>query len=115
MNLFLMTAYAEPAATAAGDGSTMMASFGSLLIPVLMLVFLYFIMIRPQRKKDKLTKEMLAGLVVGDKIVTIGGIHGKITQIKDDDLVIETGSAAEKSSMKICRWAVREVVKPAEA
>lgn len=114
MNLFLMTAYAEPVA-AGTDGNALMASFGSLLIPILMLAFLYFIMIRPQRKKDKLTKEMLAGLVVGDKIVTIGGIHGKITQIKDDNLIIETGSATEKSSMKICRWAVREVVKPAEA
>ena len=115
MNLFLMTACAEPVATAepavAGPG----AMLSSLIFPILMIAILYFIMIRPQRKRDKLTKEMLAGLVVGDKIITIGGIHGKITQIKDDTLILETGSGAEKSFVKISRWAVREVVKPAEA
>lgn len=116
MNLFIMKALAEPAAAtadtaAAGTG----AMLSSLLVPVLMLAVLYFLMIRPQRKRDKLTKEMLAGLLVGDKIVTIGGIHGKIVTIKDDTLVIETGSGAEKSAIKISRWAVREVVKPAEA
>ena len=54
-------------------------------------------------------------LTVGDKLVTIGGIHGKITQIKDDTLVLETGSASEKSYIKVSRWAVKEVLKPAEA
>ncbi len=117
MNLFIMTAFAEPAATAseqaavAGPG----AMLSSLLLPILMLAVLYFIMIRPQRKRDKLTKEMLAGLLVGDKIITIGGIHGKIVAIKDENLVIETGSGGERSTIKISRWAVREVVKPAEA
>lgn len=116
MNLFIMKALAAPAATgadAAAAGPAAMLS--SLLLPILMLAVLYFIMIRPQRKRDKLTKEMLAGLLVGDKIITIGGIHGKIVTIKDEDLVIETGSGAEKSTIKISRWAVREVVKPAEA
>ena len=58
-------------------------------------------------------KEMLAGLIVGDKIVTIGGIVGKITSIKDDEIVIETGSPAEKSYVKFQRSAVREVLKAA--
>lgn len=113
MNLFVMTALANPAA--ADPAATQAAGLSGLLLPILMLVLLYFIMIRPQRKRDKLTKEMLAGLLVGDKIITIGGIHGKIVSIKDDTLVIETGSGAEKSTIKISRWAVREVVKPAEA
>ncbi len=119
MNLFIMNALAEPAATgaagAAGAAAGPAAMLSSLMLPILMLVVLYFIMIRPQRKKDKLTKEMLAGLLVGDKIVTIGGIHGKITAIKDEDLVIKTGAGADESYIKISRWAVREVVKPAEA
>ena len=93
----------------------MTASLSGMLLPILMLVILYFLMIRPQRKRDKLTKEMLAGLLVGDKIVTIGGINGKILAIKDETLVIETGSGENKSTLKISRWAVREVVKPAEA
>ena len=88
--------------------------YSMILLPVAMIAIFYFILIRPQRKKDKLVKEMLSQLVVGDKIITIGGIHGKITSIKDEELVIETGSASEKSFVKISKWAVREVEKPFE-
>lgn len=88
--------------------------YSMIILPVAMIAIFYFILIRPQRKKDKLVKEMLSQLVKGDKIITIGGIHGKIESIKDDELVIETGSASEKSYIKISRWAVREVVKPFE-
>lgn len=111
MNLFVMTAFAEGAAPAPVGA----AGLTPLIMPILLLALLYFMMIRPQRKKDKLTKEMLAALVVGDKILTIGGIQGKIVSIKDDTVVIETGSATEKSTIKISRWAIREVTKPAEA
>jgi len=93
------------------------AAGASLFQPILMMVALfaimYFMMIRPQKKRDKLVKEMLAGLIVGDKIVTIGGIVGKITSIKDDEIVIETGSPANKNYVKFQRSAVREVLKPA--
>lgn len=98
------------------DGST---GTVSMIQPILMLVvffaILYFMMIRPQRKRDKLTREMLAGLIVGDKIVTIGGIVGKISSIKDDEIVVETGSPSEKSFVKFQRSSVREVLKPAPA
>ena len=80
-----------------------------------MILIFYFMIIRPQKKREKLTQQMLAALTVGDKLVTIGGIQGKITQIKDDTLVLETGSASEKSYVKVSRWAVKEVLKPAEA
>lgn len=113
MDWLIMTAHAAGETTAAPAGP--MGMLSALAMPVLMIAILYFIMIRPQRKKDKLTKEMLAGLIVGDRIVTIGGIYGKITSIKDDTLVIEIGQGAEKGTMKIARWAVREVEKPAEA
>ena len=91
---------------------------GSMIQFVVMMVALfavmYFMVIRPQKKREKLTREMLAGLIVGDKIITIGGITGKIASIKDDNLVIESGSASDKSYIKIARWAVKEVLKPAE-
>lgn len=110
------TVFAEPAATAAANGA---AAGGSLIstfaLPVIMIAVLYFIMIRPQRKKDKLVKEMLSQLTVGDKILTIGGIHGKITAIKDDKLIIESGMGADVSHIKIEKWAVKEVIKPYEA
>lgn len=89
----------------------------SLVQPIIMMVVLfalmYFMLIRPQKKRDKLTRQMLSELVVGDKIVTIGGIIGKITALKDDEIVIETGSAAEKSCVKFQRSSVKEVLKPA--
>lgn len=86
-----------------------------ILLMVILFVIMYFMMIRPQKKRDKLTQQMLAGLIVGDKIVTIGGIVGKIASIKDDEIVIETGSPSEKSFVKFQRQAVREVLKPAPA
>lgn len=69
----------------------------------------YFLVIRPQRKKDKETKAMLNSLKVGDEILTIGGIYGKIINIKDDILTIEVG--ADKTKLKIARWAVRNIEK----
>lgn len=87
----------------------------SVFMMVALFAIMYFMMIRPQKKREKLTKEMLAGLIVGDKIVTIGGVIGKITSIKDDEIVIETGSPSEKSYVKFQRSSVREVLKPAPA
>ncbi|MBO5742794.1 MAG: preprotein translocase subunit YajC [Clostridia bacterium] len=114
MNLFDLTAYAAPAAagTTAGAGGMVSAFLPFILIIAVM----YFLMIRPQKKKEKLKQEMLSQLIVGDKILTIGGIHGKIVSVKDDVLVIETGEAAndKKSYIKITRWAVSEVTKPGE-
>ena len=75
---------------------------------VAMLAIFYFLLIRPQKKKEKEARLMMEALRVGDKIVTIGGIYGKITQLKEDTLIMETG--ALESSMKISRSAVREVL-----
>ena len=81
------------------------------LLPIIlligMLVVFYFMIIRPQQKKDKAVKEMLAALKVGDRITTIGGIYGRITSIRDDVLTIEVGS--DKTKMMIARWAVRSL------
>ena len=81
---------------------------------VAMIAIFYFLLIRPQKKREKETKMMLESLVVGDKIITIGGIHGKITQIKDDSLIIESGALGNLSSIKVSRSAVREIVKKTE-
>ena len=113
MNLLALTAYAAPAAQAGAGTGSMVSAF---LPFVLIIAVMYFLMIRPQKKKEKLKQEMLSQLIVGDKILTIGGIHGKIVSVKDDILVIETGEAAadKKSYIKITRWAVSEVTKPGE-
>ncbi|MBP3522961.1 MAG: preprotein translocase subunit YajC [Clostridia bacterium] len=74
---------------------------------ILIFVIFYFMLIRPQRKKDKEAKKMLENLKVGDRICTIGGIYGTIVRIKDEVLTIEVGE--QKTQMMIARWAVRNV------
>ena len=110
MNLFEITAYAAGEAQQPGT----MSMFSSLLPFVLIIGIMYFLMIRPQKKKEKLKQEMLSQLIKGDKILTIGGIHGKIIEIKGDNLIIETGKAGMTSTIKIARWAISEVTKPGE-
>lgn len=102
-------ATADAAGQAAAGGP--LAIIMSLAPMILLVVVFYFILIRPQRKKDKENKLMLENLKVGDKITTIGGIVGTITKIKDDKIVIETGFGSDKQPMMMERWAVRDVEK----
>jgi preprotein translocase subunit YajC len=77
----------DAAAPAAGGG--IMSSVQSFLPLVLIVVVFYFFMIRPQMKKQKEAKKFMAEIKKGDKIVTIGGIHGKIAEINDTTFTIE--------------------------
>ncbi len=86
---------------------------GMLLPFIILFVLMYFMIIRPQKKRDKLVKEMLAGLIKGDKVLTIGGIIGKITSIKDDEIIIESGRGNEKSYLSMKRSSISEVLKAA--
>ena len=82
---------------------------GTLLyIGMLVLMFgvMYFIMIRPQRKKQKEEEKMRNNLQIGDEILTIGGFYGRVVSIKEDSLVIE--SASDHTKQKIARWAVQQ-------
>lgn len=62
---------------------------GNLILPVLLVVVFYFFMIRPQIKKNKDAKKFKEGIKKGDHVVTIGGIHGKIVEIKDSTVVLD--------------------------
>ena len=89
-----------------------MSTIVSILPLVLIIVLLYFMMIRPQRKKEKETKAMINAMKVGDKVVTIGGICGKVAKIKDEYVFIETGNIGtpdQKSVVKMERDAIRTV------
>ena len=90
----------------------MMASFTSLLLPIGLIVLMYFFLIRPQKKQEKETARMRNNLVVGDEISTVGGLVGRIVKINEekDIITIETGS--DKNKLKIFRWAVRNVEVP---
>ncbi len=83
----------------------------SVLMLVLMFAVFYFILIRPQKKKEKKLREMIAALKVGDEVASIGGIHGKIARIKDDVFVLETGIGTTKSFITIERAAISRLIK----
>lgn len=95
------------AATEMSAGATFIAYAVQLLPMILIFVVFYFVLIRPQRKKDKEAKAMLDNLKVGDRICTIGGIYGTIVKIKDDVLTIEVGE--QKTQLVFARWAIRNV------
>ena len=116
MNTKLMSLLADATAAAeATAGAEAEMSTGATIIYyavqfvplILIFVIFYFMLIRPQRKKDKEAKKMLENLKVGDRICTIGGIYGTIVRIKDDVLTIEVGE--QKTQLVFARWAVRNV------
>ena len=84
-------------------------SMFSILILVLLFAVMYFLMIRPQKKREKETKAMRAGIGVGDEIVTIGGICCKVVKTKEESIVVQVGP--DKVKMEFMRWAVSKVVK----
>ena len=79
------------------------------LMPLILLIFImYFLLIRPQKKREKETTQMRNSLQVGDEIITIGGICGKIVKLKDESLIIQVG--ADKIKFEVMRWSVSKVV-----
>ena len=80
---------------------------------IFFVVIMYFMIFLPQKKRDKKAKEMVSSLQVGGNVITIGGVVGKIINIKDDELTIET--SIERSQVVIKKWAVKEIVQPVEA
>jgi preprotein translocase subunit YajC len=95
-----------------GSGST--NSWVTMGLPfVLVIAISYFMIILPQRKRDKKMKSMLESITTGDELITIGGVCGKIVNIKDDEITIESG--IEKTKIKLKSWAIKEVIKPVEA
>lgn len=89
-----------------------LTNYGSLLLIPLILVAMYFLMIRPQKKQEKETANMRNSLAVGDEITTIGGIIGKIVSIKEETVMIETGH--DRTKIRILKSAVRNVDVKAE-
>ncbi|WP_240376460.1 preprotein translocase subunit YajC [Bacillus piscicola] len=79
----------------------------AIIMLVLMFAIFYFLLIRPQQKRQKQVREMHSNLQKGDRIVTIGGLHGKIDAIDEDKIVIDTGTSQK---LTFDRNSVREVV-----
>jgi len=85
-----------------------MSTLSTILPLILLIAVMYFLLIRPQKKREKEVNAMRSGVQVGDEIITIGGICGKIVKTKDESLVIQVG--ADKVKFEIMRWAVSKVV-----
>ncbi len=111
MNYALLNNLADAAATAATEemstGAMIIYTAVQLLPMILIFVVFYFMLIRPQKKKDKAVKDMLNALKVSDRVCTIGGIYGTVTGLKDDTVTLAVG--AQKTSMVFARWAIRSV------
>ena len=92
--MFISSAFAQ-AAPAAAAGGDMMSSLTSMLPLVLMFVVLYFVMIRPQMKKQKEHRAMIDALAKGDEVATAGGMLGKVTKLGDAYLTLELAPGVE--------------------
>ena len=104
------TAYAEEAAAATEEltpAATAISLIGSFFPLIIMFALMYFLMIRPEKKRKKKEKAMLDALKRGDRICTIGGIYGTIMDIKDDTITLAVGR--DNMSMVVTRWAIRSV------
>ncbi|WP_164169917.1 preprotein translocase subunit YajC [Ruminococcus flavefaciens] len=108
-----LNAFAEGESSAAnGQQPGGMSLLSMPLMLIIMFVLLYFMAIRPQKKRDRELKEMQESLQIGDEIVTGGGIVGIVVSVGEDTVVIETGGAKHK--LRIKNWAITENVTAAE-
>ena len=95
-----------PAATtgAATEGAAGASGWSSIIMIVIIFAVFYFLMIRPENKRKKKAQEMRDGVEVGDKIVTIGGMTGKVVHVSGDKLTFETGE--DRVRIEVAKWAI---------
>jgi len=79
-----------------------------ILMLVLLFAVMYFILIRPQKKREKEVTAMRDSLKVGDDVLTIGGISGKVVRVREDRFTIQVG--AEKVRLEVAKWAVSQKI-----
>jgi preprotein translocase subunit YajC len=104
--VLISSAYAQTAPAAAAEGG-MQSSFMSLLPLVLMFVVLYFVMIRPQMKRQKEHRTMVEAIAKGDEVATSGGLLGRVTKLGDNYLGVEIAPGVE---VQVQRTAVVQVL-----
>lgn len=75
-----------------------------LIMPLTFLAIFYFLLIRPAKKRENNLKKMREALEIGDEVVTIGGLLGRVLKVADDHIIIEVGT--DKTRMPIERWGI---------
>ncbi|MDY0105292.1 protein translocase subunit yajC [Paenacidovorax caeni] len=105
--MFISSAFAQTAPAAAAGGGDMMSQLTGMLPLVLMFVVLYFVMIRPQMKRQKEHRAMIDALSKGDEVATAGGILGTVTRLSEGVLYIQIAQGVE---VQIQRSAVAQVL-----
>lgn len=86
------------------EGGLFGGGLSSILMMVAMIAIFYFLLIRPESKRKKEAEKMRSSVKVGDEIVTIGGIVGKVVNVKDDHFVMET--SADQVRIEFAKWAI---------
>jgi len=109
--MFLFTAVAQAMGTGGGSGGSGAGGFGALVPLVLMFVIFYFLLIRPQQKKAKQHRDLLANLKRGDSVLTSGGIYGRIAEINDNIITLEV---ADKVRIKVARGYIAGLAGPGQ-
>ncbi|QPM68733.1 preprotein translocase subunit YajC [Atribacter laminatus] len=93
MGFFTSIAYASTGGAATGGAAPAAAPAGSMFTQLLPLIFIivifYFLLIRPQQQKQKAQRDLISSIQKGDHVVTIGGIHGTVIQVSDDEITLE--------------------------
>ena len=105
--MFVTPAYAQAAAGNAGAG----AAFAQFIPLILIFAIMYFLMIRPQQKRVKQHREMVAALKKGDQVVTQGGIIGKVSSVRDEELEVEIATGVK---VRVVRGTVSQVLNKTE-
>lgn len=105
--MFISNAIAQTAPAPTGGAESMFGTLGSMLPLILMFVVLYFVMIRPQMKRQKEHRAMIDALAKGDEVVIAGGVIGRIAKMGDSYVHVEVASGVE---MQIQRASVMQVL-----
>ncbi|MDR0903185.1 MAG: preprotein translocase subunit YajC [Ruminococcus sp.] len=106
MNIIETASVAADGTVAGQQAMTGGSMVYTLVMLGLMIVVFYFLLIRPQKKKEKAAKALRDNLQIGDEVTTIGGITGIVTKLTEDTAVIETGG--DRSKIRVKKWAISE-------
>jgi preprotein translocase subunit YajC len=102
MSFFISSAHAQAAAPTSGFGGDL----SGLLLIGGMFILMYFMIIRPQRKRQKEQQTLVGGVAKGDEVLTTGGILGKVTKVEGDYMVLEVSNNVELKFQKVSLHAV---------